>query len=303
MSITRSTIRGNRAFIGGGAVVSFIHNGTDPAVVIDASTFSANTADGPFGALMLECDDDDGPGTADIVDSTFSGNAAGTFASAIGAGCDRPDGLLVHLRESTVTANSGDAAAAVLFSDAGGDVRNSVIGGNQNDSDVDASLATSLAVDYSLIESPDSAAPAALDAGAGNVAAASPDLGPLASNGGPTLTHLPLVGGNLVDTGDPAFAAPPATDQRGAARVVGRIDIGAVELGAAPPDNGPDPGDPGDDPGTPGDASDPAGSVSALPATGAEPAVSPLVPAAAVALGILLTLGAATRRRSFPQRN
>jgi len=33
-----------------------------------------------------------------------------------------------------------------------------------------------------------------------------------------------------VNAGDPAFAPPPATDQRGVARVIGgRIDIGAVE--------------------------------------------------------------------------
>jgi hypothetical protein len=35
-----------------------------------------------------------------------------------------------------------------------------------------------------------------------------------------------------VDAGDPAFASPPATDQRGFPRVaMGRIDIGAYEYG------------------------------------------------------------------------
>jgi hypothetical protein len=64
-------------------------------------------------------------------------------------------------------------------------------------------------------------------------------LGPLANNGGSTLTHLPLPSSPAID-----FVAlgcpPPATDQRGAARPVdgdnnGTVwcDAGAVEYGAA----------------------------------------------------------------------
>jgi hypothetical protein len=57
-------------------------------------------------------------------------------------------------------------------------------------------------------------------------------LGPLASNGGPTLTHMPLSGSPAIDfvVGN---CPPPATDQRGAARPVGALcDAGAVEYGA-----------------------------------------------------------------------
>lgn len=298
LSVTRSTVSGNSAFIGGGAAISFIHNGTDPAVRIDASTFSGNTARNPFGALMLECDDDPGPGTADIVDSTFSGNSATLLASAIGAGCDQPDGLLVRLRNSTITANSGDALAAVAFVDAAAQLRNSVLGANAHD-DVDAADAASLAIDYSLVEAPDPVAATAMASGAGNVHAA-PALSPLASNGGPTLTHLPLAGGNLVDAGDPAFIAPPATDQRGLARVAGRLDLGAVELAATQPGGDPDPGD---GYGQPGGHPEPTGSITALPATGSAPPVAPGLPAAAIVLGILLAVGAAVRRRDTPRRN
>jgi hypothetical protein len=63
-----------------------------------------------------------------------------------------------------------------------------------------------------------------------------PLLGPLADNGGPTLTHALLPGSPAINAGDPA-AMPgeggvPVHDQRGApfTRVYGgRIDIGAVE--------------------------------------------------------------------------
>ena len=54
-----------------------------------------------------------------------------------------------------------------------------------------------------------------------------PLLGPLANNGGPTLTQLPATGSPAVDHGGPVC---PATDQRGVTRPQnGVCDIGAVE--------------------------------------------------------------------------
>jgi hypothetical protein len=42
--------------------------------------------------------------------------------------------------------------------------------------------------------------------------------------------HLPSPASPAIDAGDPAFVAPPSTDQRGLPRVSGaRIDIGAAE--------------------------------------------------------------------------
>ena len=74
-----------------------------------------------------------------------------------------------------------------------------------------------------------------------------PRLGPLADNGGPTMTHAPLVGSPAVDAGDPAAVAGagnvPLFDQRGepfgrvrdADEAGGvRIDIGAVEVTFTP---------------------------------------------------------------------
>jgi hypothetical protein len=70
-----------------------------------------------------------------------------------------------------------------------------------------------------------------------------PLLGPLADNGGPTLTHLPLAGSPAIDAIPPADCTwdddgdqgtpevPIATDQRGVARPQGAgCDIGAVEV-------------------------------------------------------------------------
>ena len=63
-------------------------------------------------------------------------------------------------------------------------------------------------------------------------------LGPLADNGGPTLTHVLLLGSPAIDAGDNTLAVdedgvPLANDQRGEGfdRVFGDgVDIGAFEL-------------------------------------------------------------------------
>jgi hypothetical protein len=81
--------------------------------------------------------------------------------------------------------------------------------------------------DYSLIEAPG----AAVLVGAHNRVGADPLLGPLTSNGGPTLTHGLLPGSPAIDAGNRAIPSPPPTDQRGFARIAGpAIDLGSVEL-------------------------------------------------------------------------
>jgi CSLREA domain-containing protein len=63
-----------------------------------------------------------------------------------------------------------------------------------------------------------------------------PLLGPLQDNGGPTLTHLPLPGSPVIDSGDNAFAVG-TDDQRGSGfdRIAngGTVDLGAVEVQSA----------------------------------------------------------------------
>ncbi len=63
-------------------------------------------------------------------------------------------------------------------------------------------------------------------------------LGPLADNGGPTRTLLPLAGSPALDAGDTAAVGDATTDQRGTgyARVGGpRVDLGAVEVQVSVP--------------------------------------------------------------------
>ena len=62
-----------------------------------------------------------------------------------------------------------------------------------------------------------------------------PKLGSLASNGGPTLTMMPLSGSPVIDAGSNSLIPTGiTTDQRGYARIFnGTVDIGAVEFGAS----------------------------------------------------------------------
>lgn len=65
--------------------------------------------------------------------------------------------------------------------------------------------------------------------GQDNVLFVGPMLGPLADNGGATLTRSPLAGSPAIDAGN-VFCL--SDDQRGFARADGFCDIGAVEVGA-----------------------------------------------------------------------
>jgi hypothetical protein len=66
--------------------------------------------------------------------------------------------------------------------------------------------------------------------GTGSSVGVSPRLGPLANNGGPTLTMALLSGSPAIDTVGNNHALFPATDQRGVQRPVGAgADVGAYE--------------------------------------------------------------------------
>jgi hypothetical protein len=93
---------------------------------------------------------------------------------------------------------------------------------------------STLTINYSLI----GVAPAGI-VGIGNITGLAALLGPLADNGGPTMTHSLMPGSPAIDAGDPGFIPPPDFDQRGApfSRVIGgRVDMGALEVQAASAD-------------------------------------------------------------------
>ncbi|MCC7127955.1 MAG: right-handed parallel beta-helix repeat-containing protein [Microbacteriaceae bacterium] len=116
-------------------------------------------------------------------------------------------------------------------------IENSILSGS-NYADIGQEDSTA-GINYSLIQSEDGTLTSAIASGIGNLTGVSPNLAALANNGGSTLTRLPNDNSPVIGAGDPLFSGL-ATDQRGQARVVGRLDMGAVELGPILADTGVD---------------------------------------------------------------
>ncbi len=146
--------------------------------------------------------------------STVSGNDSGNEGGALYAN----NSSSIKLNNSTFAENIGGSVFAFNFS--GAVMRNSVLadGGCYADPNSSVVLTDGVHID---------------DGTCGATLTGPSQLGPLDFNGGPTRTHLPLLGSPLVDSG--VAGGNPTTDQRGFARVVGGvIDIGAVELSDPP---------------------------------------------------------------------
>jgi len=220
-----------------------------------------------LGAGLLNSKQGASAGLAIVRDSTFTGNGFTAFAG--GTGIDnRNDGTLV-LINTTLSGNRGggldNRATAHLFnvtitdsvSTAGGlrntapgvvTLRNSIVAGNRTSGGTPVDCQGILTSQgYNLIEIPASTCVINGDT-TGNLIGVAANLGPLADNGGPTLTHVPFVGSPALDAGNPAGCTADddnnsttpdvllTTDQRGFVRPFdgnndndARCDIGAVE--------------------------------------------------------------------------
>lgn len=137
-----------------------------------------------------------------------------------------------------VTIANNDGGVYISFGSA--IIDNSILAGNGLEDC--ASLASTIDVNFSLVQSDSSFSPCGVSDGVdGNLVGQAADLGPLADNGGPTLTHRPAADSPAVDAGSDTLAVdengdPLPTDQRGAGfpRLAGLyVDMGAVEAGEA----------------------------------------------------------------------
>jgi Ca2+-binding RTX toxin-like protein len=175
LTVQGSTISGNAASGSGGGIHTF-----NTAVAIERSTVSGNSANGASS---------DGGGiyafgaSMAIQGATIAGNAAGRNGGGISTFNVNPDPSLTNTIVGGDTAPTGPE----LFG-GGGDVFTAA---------------------FSLIQNP----VAATVAGNPNITGQDPRLGPLADNGGPTLTQALLAGSPALDAG-----SATGSDQRGAAR-------------------------------------------------------------------------------------
>jgi uncharacterized repeat protein (TIGR01451 family) len=214
LSIMNSTLFSNTAATSGGI------NNTGELTIIN-SAIVANRADDYGGGITNN-------GVLAITNSTISGNqATGDDPDASGGGAvdQFDDAATLTINYSTIANNTAiQTQRSGLWIEAGEvSLRNTIIANNGDSNNfvlTPGSVFTSLGNNLSnqwngmAIQSSD--------------LTADPRLGPLANNGGSTLSHVLLTGSVAIDAGHSATC--PATDQRGVLRPQGTgCDIGALE--------------------------------------------------------------------------
>ncbi len=257
LTVSNSTIAGNSARVnslgGGGGIHS---SGT---LTVSNSTIAGNSTGGPGGGINSD-------GTLTVSNSTIAGNSsrfgggggihssgtltvsnstiAGNSSLFAGGGGIWDASNAATVTNSTIAGNSSLFAGGGIFSfnDAVHDflLRNSIVAGNTGPGGAADNLSGPFnpSSSHNLIGIGGSGG--LVNGVNGNlVGVADPRLGPLADNGGPTMTMALLPGSPAINAGDNALVpAGVTTDQRGAgfARIsVGTVDIGAFELPNSPP--------------------------------------------------------------------
>lgn len=182
-----------------------------------------------------------------LINTTVSGNSTGADTAGIGGGVFVFN--FATLINCTVTGNStpGDHANGVGGFGAVITLANTIVAGNgdsANDKDLENTLfsaPTFVSQGHNLIGNADgvSGFNGVGDQIGTTASPLDPHLGPLADNGGPTLTHALLTNSTALDAGSNALAKNPdtqlETDQRGAARIADSLDpdsLAVVDIGA-----------------------------------------------------------------------
>lgn len=233
----------NHADDGGGAI-----NNNGGTVTIRSSTFISNTAFNG-GAINNAAGNLD-INTALLYSSTVDNQGGGLFAAGgtiavtnvtivnnsahQGGGIYGQNSAAISVLNSTVYGNKALSAAGGIWNGTGGlaanvILKNTIVAFNNDtktgvlncDGPYMRTLGHNLIGDFTCIS------PAT-----GDLNDTDPKLGPLADNGGTTLSFLPLAGSPAIDAGDDTGC--PSFDQRGYPRPIATAcDIGSVEAGSA----------------------------------------------------------------------
>ena len=196
-----------------------LHIGGAGEVTVSRSTFSNNAAREGAGLWAA------GPSTLNIEASTVSGNAA----TEAGGGVYDNGGATISIESATIALNSAATGGGLLSQGTDGfTVANTILALNMaTDSGADCA-GTFVSGDFNFIQSADGCT--FTGDTENNVTGQDPMLGPLADNGGETLTHLPMEGSPVIDAGRSNISF----DQRGLNRTDEQDDIGSYELDASP---------------------------------------------------------------------
>jgi hypothetical protein len=172
MTVTNSTISGNTGRFGGGIYIT-------------------------YSSLMV------------VTGSTISGNSAsGSYSN--GGGIKNRYGNLT-VTHSTITGNSAEFVGGGIWTDVGGstELSHAIVAGNTQGASIPSDVSGGVTLAFSLVGVDTDAT--IVDNGGNLIGTAGspidPLLGPLADNGGPTLTHTLSIGSPAIDAGDPAAPA------------------------------------------------------------------------------------------------
>ncbi len=197
----------NNAVDAGGALYSY-----DSDLTVVKSTFSNNSATDGGGIYLAS-------GTATVTSSTFAGNSATS-----GGGTYLYSGTAT-VTSSTLAENSATLGGGIFSFGGTLHLQNTIIANSISGGDCVGSTASD---SNNLIESSGSFDCGLTNGTNGNIIGSDPNLGPLANNGGSTLTFSLLVGSPAINAGTDSGC--PASDQRGVARPQGsHCDIGSFE--------------------------------------------------------------------------
>jgi large repetitive protein len=241
VTLTRARLVGNGAGVVGGAAVLAASTG----VSVTDSTIADNVAGVQAAGLYLSA----GAGTV-MQGTTVSGNRL-LAPTGVGGGAFFLSGGPSTITSSTFSGNLAELQGGGAYFGVGTfTVRNATFADNVAPTGSAIQNATAVTLVSSIVSGAapshcagnpivsegsniDSAGTCGL-AGAGDQVA-DPQLGPLADNGGPTLTHQPAPTSPALDAGEASGC--PATDQRGQARPADGngdgtavCDVGAVEF-------------------------------------------------------------------------
>lgn len=204
LTVIHSTVSGNVSDFGGG-----IQNSSNGTLTIIGSTVSGNMAEFGGGLSNLGT-------TATLINSTISGNTA----SDGGGGMDNSGTL--ELINCTVSTNTAPVGGGIFNFGVQATLTNTIVAGNISGGDCNGTIT-------SLGHNLDSDGSCVISGVNDDITSASPALGPLQNNGGPTETHALLFGSPAVNAGD-CSGGTIITDQRGVHRPMGTdCDIGAFE--------------------------------------------------------------------------
>jgi hypothetical protein len=225
LNINYSTISGNKSHFAGGIYVANL--GASTKLNLVGSTITGNTAVSDGGGLFVF-----GAG-ATLTNSTIVNNLAGAgTGGGLGMQNSGAGTATVIVINNTIAFNRSNANGGGITAISGSlTLKNTLIAGNISGTNADLQAAF-LSEGFNLVQTRGtSSGYVASDLANGTL----PQLATLGFNGGPTLTVLPTTGSPAINAIPSSGCTGIALDQRGYTRPANQCDIGALEVGAAPP--------------------------------------------------------------------